>query len=327
MPSGELWNAQWEAAVEVTPGTPVASTRQMYFDETSKLVRVRTPRPHKYATGSRDNLRAFSLGPQMVSGQVALPLSADELVELLLIGVKGAVTPTAQNAAWLWTFTPGTALGAATMRWHDGARPWMASGVRLNKLKIAGGVAKENLITADLFAQSMIQQALTGSLTARVPSLIEGWETKLAIDNFGATPGTTTVAGTLINWDVELDNALQYKFTGDNVNSAGAVIAGEIAIKCKLTFEAFPAAALTEFNNWDGVTKRLVRLTFGNNIVISGTDKLTVTVDLPGAWDAFDLGVTDAGTRVYDLGLQYVYDPTNTFGLQIRCVNGRAAAW
>lgn len=42
---------------------------------------------------------------------------------------------------------------------------------------------------------------------------------------------------------------------------------------------------------------------------------------------AFDLGGSDEGTRVYELGLQYVYDTTNTYGLQIRAQNARSTAW
>ena len=90
--AGELFLEQFEAAIEVTPGTPVASTRQMYFDPASKLTRQRDARPHKFTTGTRDNVRAFTLGPQKVAGQLSLPMSFDEIVELCLIGIQGGVT-------------------------------------------------------------------------------------------------------------------------------------------------------------------------------------------------------------------------------------------
>jgi hypothetical protein len=64
-----------------------------------------------------------------------------------------------------------------------------------------------------------------------------------------------------------------------------------------------------------------------SDLLGSGADKKFVTVDLPGAWNAVDLGQVDEQTRVYELGLQYVYDPTNAFGLQIRAQNARTAAW
>lgn len=326
--AGELWNQQFEIGKETTPNTTVAATRQMYFrPDDSRLSRERQGRAHKFATGDRSPVRAFTLGPTQVSGQLSMPMSASEIIEFLLMTIKGAVTPTGAGSAKLWTFTPGTSLESATVRWHDGARPWRAGGVRGNKLKIAGSVKDENIVTCEVMGMSMTQTALTGSLAARVPDFIEGWESKLYIDAYAATPGTTVIANELIAWDIEIDNGLKRKYWADNTNDAGAIVPDAIEVKAKLTFEAAASQALTEYNNWDAATKRLVRCEFGQNEVISGADKKFVTVDIPGAWDMVDLGGTDEGTRTYELGLQYVYDTTNTFGLQIRAQNARTAAW
>lgn len=324
--AGELFNQVWEIGKETTAGTPVARTRGMYFDPDSKLSRTHNARPHKFATGSRDNTRSLTLGPQIVEGTLSMPLSASEIVEFLLMSVRGAVTPTGTTEK-IWTFTPGTTLDFATVGWHDGARPWVASGVYGSKLKISGSVKEETKVSLDVMGLSMSQSALTGGFAARVPDIIEGWETKLYIDSFGGTAGTTQVAGTLINWDIELDNGLTRKYFAANTNTTSAILTGEIAVTAKLTFEASPAASLTEFNNWVAGTKRLVRLDFGNNVLITGIHYYQVTVDIPGAWDAVDLGGTDEGTRTYELSLQYVYDTTNAYGLQIRAKNTRATAY
>jgi hypothetical protein len=300
----------------------------MYFDiDGSRLSRERAARPHKFATGSRDNVRAFTLGPTTVGGPLKLPLSASEIIELLLMGIKGGVTPTGAGTTKLWTFTPGTSVDAATLEWNDGAAAWEAGGCYVNKLKISGNVKEETSVEAEVFGMNLAAAALTGALTDRTPDFIEGWETKLFIDAYGGTAGTTQVTGTLINWEVEIDNQMGRKYFAANTLDVGALTIGELAVKAKLTFEASAPAAATEFANWDSVTERLVRLDFGNNEVIETTNKKFVTVDLPGAWDAFDLGGTDEGTRTYELGLQYVYDVTNAFGLQIRCQNARATAF
>jgi hypothetical protein len=330
--TGELWRQQWEVGKEITPGTSVASTRLMYFDEGSKLIRERTGRMHKFATGGRQNQLVQTNGPEMVSGQVSQPLSASEIIELLLMGVSSGVTPTRPDSGgnptvYLWAFTPGTALQAATVRHDDAARPWQGAGLYVDKLKISGNVREGNTVSADLFGFKMIQQALTGSLTPRTPDFIEGWETKFYIDALGATPGTTNIAGTLINWDIEIDNQLSRKFWADNVNAAEGIIPGEIKISAKLLFEASPSTSLTEYNDWDAVTNRLLRLEFGQNTTISGAYKKFVTLDLPGAWNAVDLSQSDEGTRAYEFTLDYLYDSTNTFGLQIRAQNARSAAW
>lgn len=332
--AGELWRSIFQIGKEVTPGTPVAATRKVYWDiANSRLTRERGARPHRFATATRDNVRAFTLGPVTAGGSIQFPLSADELVEIFLVGIKGGVTPTQPNPAsdpnaYKWTFTPGNTLDSMTVEWNDGAISWQQAGVRADQIRIAGNVREQQTVTVTLFGTDLVQNALTGALTDRTPTFIEGWESKLYVDAFGATPGTTNVAQTLINWDVNIQNGLARKYFADNLNKAEAVTIGELAVEATLTFEASAAQSLTEFGNWDSATKRVIRLEFGNNQVITGgTLKKTVTVDIPGAWDLFDLGQTDENTRAYQLRMQYVYDPTNAFGLQIVCQNDRATAF
>lgn len=324
--AGELWRQYWQLGKETTPGTTVAATRRMYFGSDSKGSRERAARPHKFATASRDNVRAFTLGPTEVGGDWSMPLSADELIEWLLMSIAGGVTPTG-SSPYVWTFTPGNSLDAATAEWYDGARGWDMGGVLINKLTFEGSVEGENMVKAEPFAQNMAIATPTGSLAEGVPTFIEGWETKLFVDSFGGTPGSTQVNGTLINWNIEIDNMIERKYFAQNTLNSGALPLGELGVKAKLTFEAAPSGTATEFSNWDGATKRLVRLDFGNNDLISGSDYRYVKIDIPGAWDAVDLGGSDKGTRTYELGLQYVYDPTNAFGLQIIAQNDRSAAW
>ncbi len=326
--AGELWRSYFQIGKETTPGTGVAATRRMYFDvDGSVFTRERPPRPHKFATGSRDNVRAFTLGNTVVGGSVAMPLSASEIIELLLMTIKGSVTPTGAGTPKLWTFTPGTSLDPATVEWYDGARAWEANGVYGNMLKFEGSVEEEAKVTCDLFGLSLATTTMTGALSERVPDFIEGWETSVYVDAFGGTPGSTQLTGTVINWSVEINNGLERKYFAENTQDAGAITIGELEVKASLLFEASPAAAATEFSNWDAATKRLVRLEFGQNEVIDGADKKYVAIDLPGAWDAFNLGSTDKNTRAYELSLQYVYDTTNAFGLQILAQNARSAAW
>lgn len=328
--AGELWRSYFQVGKETTPGTTVAATRRMYWDvDGSNFGRERAPRPHRFATASRDNLRAFTLGPTVVSGKIKVPLSASEIVELLLMGIKSGVTPTTPGGTTprLWTFTPGTTLEPATIEWYDGARGWDIGGCYVDKLKFSGSADGEAMVEADVFGLNMAVATPTGSLTERVPDFIEGWETKLWVDAFAGTPGTTQKTGELINWSVEISNGLERKYFANNSINAAAVVIDQIEVKANLTYEASSAEAATEFANWDAATKRLVRLDFGNNEVIETTYKKFVTIDLPGAWDAFNLSGADKKTRVYELGLQYVYDTTNAFGLQIRAQNARTAAW
>ena len=325
--AGELWRSVIQMGKETTAGTPVAATRKMYFTADSKLSRKRNARVHKFQRGARENVMAQTLGAEMVEGTLKQPLSANEIIELLLSSVKGAVTPSGAGAVKLWTVGVGTALDPLTIEWDDGARPWQATGCVGSKLKISGSVGDMTTVEMNVMGLAMIQNALTGALAERVPTFIEGWETRLYIDAFGGTAGTTAVDGTLVNWEVELDNGMEHEHYAQNDVNAGVITVGEVSATAKLTFRADPAVSLTEWGNWDAGTKRLVQLKFGDNVVIDGADKEFVKINMAGAWSAVELGGSNQNSRMYELTYQYIYDPTNVYGVQILAQNGRASAY
>lgn len=328
---GELWRRVAQVAKEVTAGTAVPATRKAYWTDPTFAI-VQAPRPHSFAVGRRDNILGFTKGSKEVSGSASMPLSSSEILEWLLSGMKGGTTPTQPSAGpdptvYLWTFTPGNTLDTMTVEYNDAARVWIASGVNVNSLKFSGAASGVNTVTADFFARDLVAGSLTGSLTDRVPDFTEGWETKVYLDTFGGTPGTTVLPATVINWEVNFNNNMAREYFADNTKAAGDISMDEMAIDARLTLRGSAAAALTEFNNWNADTKRLVRLEFGQNSIISNALKRFVTIDIPGAWSAVGLGGNDNNRRTYEMSLQYVYDPTLAAGIQIRCQNTRATAW
>lgn len=325
--AGELWRSTFQFGEETTAGTPVAATRKMYFTADSRLGRTRDPRAHRFQVARRTNQLAHTLGPEMVTGTLKQPLSANEAIELLLATLAGGVTPTGAGTTKLWTFAPGNTLDPLTVEWDDGARPWQATGVYGSSLKISGSVKDMTMLEVGVMGLGMVQNALTGSLTDRVPTFIEGWETKLFVDAFGGTAGSTAVNAALVNWSVELNNKMEHEHFAQNDVNAGVITLGEVECKAKLMIRADPSFALTEYGYWDAGTKRLVQLVFGNNVVVDGADKEFVKVNLPGAWEAVDLGGSNQNSRMYELSLDYVYDTTNAYGLQIIAQNARATAY
>lgn len=330
---GNLWKGKVQIGKEAVPGTSVAATRILY-SQNPTLTRTRKSNPKTFMTGTRDNVRAHRLGPVEAGGTLMMDMDSAEILELLLLGVKGGVTPTTPSGGTtskLWTFVPSGAgtLDSATIEWFDGANAWQGKGMRVDELKIAGSVTGDNTVTGTLFGTDVVTLgSLTGSLTERTPDYFEGWETKLYIDDFGSTPGTTNIAGTLIDWSIDLKNNLARKYTADNTLSANSVNSGTIDITAQFKFEAVAADAVTEFTNWDGQVDRVVRLEFGQNKVLEAALKSFVTIDIPGAWSTVDLTQSDAGTRVFQFGLQYVYEPTVIAGgLQIQCQNLRTTAY
>lgn len=263
---GELFREVVQIGKEVTAGTAVAATRKLYLSDVS-FTRQRDKRVHAFATGTRDNVRASTLGPVQAGGSVKTPVSAEELLELLLITIQGGVTPTtpagATNAR-LWTFKPSNTLDSATFERNDGANLQRLLGARGNQLTIAGSVGGANEATVALFAtdrQDNWAGPLT-SLTDRVPTFLEGWQTRLWIDPLGSTPGGILIPNALINWEVRFGGNLGRKYTANNTLAATSVTLGMLDITATLMLEASAAQALTELANWDANTGRVVRLEF-----------------------------------------------------------------
>lgn len=167
-------------------------------------------------------------------------------------------------------------------------------------------------------------------LADRVPSFFPGWNMALYLDPFGGTPGTTPIVGSFINYKIAIKNNAGRKYYGDNTTATGTIVLGELNVSGEITIEG-AAAAFAEYNNYDAGTKRLARIVLGNSqydsAIGTSTSKPQVWIDLPCAWTAIDLTPEDAGTKIYKFTFNYVYDPTNAYGLQITTFSSRSAAY
>lgn len=262
--AGQLWSGTLQIGKETVAGTPVAATRKLYTREPALTIE-RDPRVHRFATTTRDNVRAYTNGPVMAGGSLSMPMSGDEILEMLLIGVQGGVTPTTppgETLGRLWPFKPAGLLDSATLEWADAARTWIGAGMRGNSITITGAANEANDLSVELFGTDVVPGSLTGALSERVPTFFEGWQARLYIDAFNGTPGGTVIPGVLRNWTVTLNNNLGRVYTADNTLAANRITSGELDFTAQFTFDAFPSRALTEFNNWAAGTQRLVRLEF-----------------------------------------------------------------
>lgn len=423
---------------------PVAATRTVYASGAPTLTRVLPPHLQQVATGNRITQRNFRLGPAEVSGSITIPLSASEILPWLLIGIQGNVSPTTPTGATngrLYSFAGGgTTLDSATVEYDDGARAHRAYGVYVDSMTIAGSANGEATVTFTLFGAERAVNALTGALSARVPTITEGYETLVMLDAFGGTPGVTQIPSFLQAWSITYGNGLQRKYLANNRNRTDSVVISAMTLTAQLTVEASNARAATELTAWDAATKRLVGLRFGFNSVnaISGdtainevqtltmngtptggtvvmqalgqqfslayntssgaaqtainnalaalgsgysvgvtggpwpgtplvvtfsgtevagrnvpmistvTNSLTggstpnvtvvqttpgyeaaegITLTIPGFWSAADIGQTDAGTAMYQLSMDYIYDPTNALAFAMTALCGVANPW
>jgi hypothetical protein len=332
--AGEEWREKLQIGRETTYGTGVAATRIVYVADPA-FPREREERVHRFATGTRERVRAVTLGPAKPSGKVTLPCSADELLEWLLISIQGNVTPTTPSGGTLtrlWQFIPSTVLDSMTIEYLDGANLWRMRGVYGSKVTFSGSAMGENTVTVELFGKAKeILGSLTGSLAERTPTFIEGWQTRLFVDAFGATPGTTQVSGTLINWTVEINLNLGRKYTADNTLEMKAAVVGEVDVTAKLTFEAAAAAATSEYSNWDGETARLVRLEFGGREQIEASptnevQSLSITGSPTGGTFTLSFRGQTTGTIAYNATAAQVQSALEALGAigsgNVACTGG-----
>jgi len=324
--AGERWLQQASVGKEVTEGAAVVATRRLYV--AGDFTRVRAQNMIEVSTGTRDNQRDAKLRAVAAGAKLTMPLGADEIVEWLLGSIQGGATPVTALGASTWTFKPGNAIDPQTYEYYDGYRSWQLRGAKLDELKLSGVVDGDTKAEATLFGRELATGVTLATVTDRVPNFIQGWELQLYVDAFGGTPGTTLVPGTIISWEVNIKNNLARKYYGDNTQATGDVKLGKLDVQLTATLEG-AASALAEYNNWDNNTKRLVRLQLGNNGAAIGTSVLKpqITVDVPLAWGAVDLSPEDKGTKVYKFTGNYIYDPTNAYGIQVKLQNARATAY
>jgi hypothetical protein len=283
--SGQLWGTRFQIGKETVAGVGVPATRVMYFNPDGTLTRSRAPREHRFAVGRRDNVLDYTNGPIEAAGSVGMPMSSDEIMELLAISVQATPTPTTPTGATAgrqWVFKPGGAVDSATLEYDDGARQWRGLGVKGNNLTIQGAVNDTNMVSCDLFATDVAINALTGALSERVPTFMEGWQTLIYVDAFGAAPGTTQIPSFLYNWNIPLGNQLGRLQLAGNTLATNRITSGELQASGTFTVDAFSAQAATEFANWDAGTKRTVRLEFlgpraGIEAAINEVQTITVT--------------------------------------------------
>ena len=282
----ELWRRQVQLGREVSYGVPVAATRKAYLTDPT-FTREVTAEEVRFATGTRDNVRAIVYGPVEAGGSVSMPISPDELLEWLLCGIRGSVTPTTPSGAVnarRWYFTPGTSLDSMTIE-ESAGDVWRIPGVYVNEFTFAGNVreALQN-VTMTLFGKDKTTLgSITAALADRTPNFAQGWQTRVFLDAFGGTPQTLQKSFAVTDYSVTIGNGLDRVYTADNTQSAATVSIGELTVTAMIRVLATSALATAEFANWVAGTSRLLTLSIGNNDVIDvGTNEVqTLTEGTP----------------------------------------------
>lgn len=276
-----MYGARGQIALQPTDAPVSPATRKVYYNELV-LNASNDATDEEAAIGVPDNTMDSLQGALQPGGGYNMAVNSSELVEVMLMGMKGGVTPTtpagATNAR-LWTFPVGATLDMATIEWQTALNGvWFrGNGYMVNEFTISGNANGTNRLTATLFGAGITEMdgvgsnpaAPTGLADRAYPSPLQGFEATLAIDALGATPGTTQAPLFVVDWNFTFSRNMEREYAGSNTRNAAAVNMGMFKVsRAQITVRPARPEAMAEYKNWRNNTGRIIELTFGQNTVL-----------------------------------------------------------
>ncbi len=224
---------QLQLGKEGTRGSEVAATNRIIARPGQITWRDLTEKPPAEADygllDERHSGDPAEIARQMSEIEVEADLGYEQILEPLLAGVRGAVTPVAQDGGTdgqLWTFTPQASADPApdafTMEYseNDGSSDILAITmthglVRRIRLSQAQG-AEYATLTVDWFARKAVAKAKTGGVGLPTRNLVVGPIGTVGFaTSFAGLSSATVLSAQIINWEWELITGIMPKFRID----------------------------------------------------------------------------------------------------------------
>lgn len=203
MPTTDLRKFQF--GQETTWGTAVAATARL-MGVTSATIRPVTetqsvPDIGNIAPSAREHL--VKVGAE---GKAEIVASYEDVL-YFLCGLFGAVAPTG-SSPYTWTFAaPSTSMPSPkpfTLEYGESSSAYKMAGAIAAKLGFKLEVGKLWAMTAEYIGKSVSSVTLA-NLSDRTVEAVRVGDTKVYMDAWGGTMGTTEVQGTLISYDLTVD--------------------------------------------------------------------------------------------------------------------------
>lgn len=288
---GELALKKIQGGLEVTRGTPVVATRNIY----GKMTIVRN-QARRFSNEDRGVFtKYFRANPKLIDAGFKLDadVTFEDLPYFLDTVIQGGVTPTGATATgFVWTYNPDMTSDTLKTRTYyagDDTVQWRGAFGASDKLDITIGL--EDAITFAL--EGFVQDWVPGTsgflgtpyagafagLGDRAVESVMGYQTKLFIDPVANPIGTTQRSGKFISakWGVHLNN--KKKAFGDNFNYVLQKLGrGEKDIEVEFVFEGLNQQEFADhFNNLEAV----VRIQMIGTTIASSTFGVTATSTIP----------------------------------------------
>jgi len=319
---------------ETVRGTAVVATARWIGDlkliEADKYFRPQAP----YGVLTDNYSPGFQVAKAAALTFTPPALTFEDVLDLLIMGLKGGVTPTGGGADKTWTFTHlTTADPVPTTFTIEGVRSDGSSDfereveyVFATELGFSGAIDEELKCRASMVGRQTADSTKTGALTIPTtwePALFN--KTRLYIDSTWAGLGGTEIIGQMIDFDLSIKTGLT---AGPPRGSDGLFSAyrfGPISFDFTATLE-FNTTINAERAYRTTPTRRFVRLETVGSLVSALNKK--IQFNFSGVhWD--DSLTGDDGDRegqdTAKLHIHSVYDPVGAKDIEAVVINSLAA--
>lgn len=324
MATGALSLERLQAGLEATRGTAVPATRRVY-GERGPAFWDPTVKKEFLSEAMTSFIKNYRHVVVEQSGKLTIPawVTASDLAWWGQLFWKGAVTGV-NSAVTVYTYTFNPTAGSddlktATFEASTDTQGWQIPFCLADKLEISWQGSQAIRMTAELYGQQFIAQAVTGAIGDRtVLNPIAGTTAQVFIDNGGGTIGTTAVANVLSgkltwqnNWMPIIHNKNQL-FYDDAVREPRS-----LAIELDLHYNTN-----TELATLLADTERLIRVQLTGPVIAGSTGNVAESVKADFYGFHLDAAFSpNKAIRVVKMVGESQYDTTATFDWNVAIAN------
>jgi len=238
-----------------------------------------------------------SYTPQVEAGLTFedTPATFEQIHYVLQAGLE-KVSATSGDTDYVWQYdfptTSANNIQAFTIEGGDDENAVEMEYSFVQSFTLSGSGGEAWMLSADWIGRQVTSTGVTFSTGVSVPSVEEILfsKTKLYIDSSTGSFGGTQVSNTLLSATVNVNTGIKPKYTAEGQKYFSFHFNDMPEITLDVTFE-HDSNAVTEFENWQDETARLIRLeSTGSDLASSGatySDK-TMIIDMAGKWESFD---------------------------------------
>lgn len=314
---------------ETTPGTAVATTRELYPDGTGLLQIDRMRTYHEGAhRGTRSNItHATQMGLLVTipfSTSTDVGVSYDDLI-IPFSFLDGGNSGVGAGADKTWTMTPNQATAGTfdtfTVEVGDDIQNYEVEYCVATAFRLSAGQNDLTQLAMDLVGRQATKSTATtvaGNNGLKIPSNL--WTYKFATSQAGLA-GASVVTNLVTGFDLEVISGLVPRFYHDGNKYFGQIVAAdEIGGTLHLTVESTATAVSQFYDKAAADTVDFIRLKATGDAL--GASNYSAQIDLAVLYDEPEpLAGEDAGVMLYDVTARLVYDSTWTNSVIATIVN------